>query len=257
MKKYKILSWNVNGLRAAYKKGFLDWFNSEKPDIMCLQETKAMKEQLAPELQEIEGYHSYFSSAEKKGYSGVAIYSKEKPIEVKHGIGIKKFDSEGRFLIVEYENFVLFNIYYPNGKARAERLQYKMDFYDAFLKYANKLKKAGKNIVVCGDVNTAHKEIDLARPKQNEKTSGFLPEEREWIDKFLDHGYLDTFRMFNDEPENYTWWDMVTRARDRNVGWRIDYFFASEGIKKNIDSAFIMADVMGSDHCPIGITLKI
>ena len=257
MKKYKILSWNVNGLRAAYKKGFLDWFNSEKPDIMCLQETKAMKEQLAPDLKEIKGYHSYFSSAEKKGYSGVAIYSKEKPIEVKHGIGIEKFDSEGRFLIAEYENFVLFNIYYPNGKARAERLQYKMDFYDAFLKYANKLKKAGKNIVVCGDVNTAHKEIDLARPKQNEKTSGFLPEEREWIDKFLDQGYLDTFRMFNDEPEKYTWWDMVTRARDRNVGWRIDYFFASESIKKNIDSAFIMADVMGSDHCPIGITLKI
>ncbi len=257
MNKYKILSWNVNGLRAAYKKGFLDWFNSEKPDIMCLQETKAMKEQLAPELQEIKGYHSYFSSAEKKGYSGVAIYSKEKPIEVKNGIGIEKFDSEGRFLIAEYENFMLFNIYYPNGKARAERLQYKMDFYDAFLKYVNKLKKAGKNIVVCGDVNTAHKEIDLARPKQNEKTSGFLPEEREWIDKFLDHGYLDTFRMFNDEPEKYTWWDMVTRARDRNVGWRIDYFFASESIKKNIDSAFIMADVMGSDHCPIGITLKI
>ena len=145
MKDYKLLSWNVNGLRAAYKKGFLDWFKTEMPDIMCLQETKAMKEQLPPDLQEMEGYHSYFSSAEKKGYSGVAIFSKEKPIEVKHGIGIKKFDSEGRFLIAEYKNFVLFNIYYPNGKARAERLQYKMDFYDAFLKYVNKLKKYGKN----------------------------------------------------------------------------------------------------------------
>ena len=256
MKKIRLLSWNVNGLRAAYKKGFLDWFNSEQPDIMCLQETKAMKEQLPSELQDVAGYHTYYSSAEKKGYSGVAVYSKEKPLDVKTGIGIEKFDSEGRFLILEYKNFVLFNIYYPNGKARAERLKYKMDFYEAFLEYANALKRKGKKIVVCGDVNTAHKEIDLARPKQNQKTSGFLPEEREWIDKFLNDGYLDTFRMFNDEPENYTWWDMVTRARERNVGWRIDYFFISESLKKNIESAFIMKDVMGSDHCPVGIELK-
>jgi exodeoxyribonuclease-3 len=254
MKKIRLLSWNVNGLRAAYKKGFLDWFNSEQPDIMCLQETKAMKEQLPSELQDVEGYHTHYSSAEKKGYSGVAVYSKEKPLDVKTGIGIEKFDSEGRFLILEYKNFVLFNIYYPNGKARAERLKYKMEFYEAFLDYANALKR--KNIVVCGDVNTAHKEIDLARPKQNQKTSGFLPEEREWIDSFLNAGYLDTFRMFNDQSENYTWWDMVTRARDRNVGWRIDYFFISEGLKKNIETAFIMKDVMGSDHCPVGIELK-
>ncbi|MBL1212356.1 MAG: exodeoxyribonuclease III [Ignavibacteriae bacterium] len=256
MKKIRLLSWNVNGLRAAYKKGFLKWFNSEMPDIMCLQETKSMKEQLPPELQDVEGYYTFYSSAERKGYSGVAVYSKEKPIDVKTGIGIEKFDSEGRFLILEYENFVLFNIYFPNGKARAERLKYKMDFYEAFLDYANKLKSKGKNIVVCGDVNTAHKEIDLARPKQNQKTSGFLPEEREWIDKFINSGYLDTFRMFNDEPENYTWWDMITRARDRNVGWRIDYFFISESLKNNIESAFIMKDVMGSDHCPVGIELK-
>ena len=255
MKKIRILSWNVNGIRAAYKKGFLDWFKKEKPDILCIQETKAHQEQLPDELLNIEGYHSYFSSAVKKGYSGVAIYSKIEPKSVKKGFGIEKFDSEGRILIAEYAGFTLFNIYYPNGKARQERLDYKMEFYEGFLKYVDKLKKKGKNIIVCGDVNTAHKEIDIARPKENEKISGFLPMEREWIDKFLSHGYLDTFRMFNQEPDNYTWWDLITRARERNVGWRIDYFYISESLKKKIKDAFIMSDVMGSDHCPIGIEI--
>jgi exodeoxyribonuclease-3 len=255
MKKIRILSWNVNGIRAAYKKGFLDWINKEKPDILCIQETKAQQEQLPDELINIEGYHSYFSSALRKGYSGVAIYTKPEPKSIKKGFGIEKFDSEGRILIAEYPEFILFNIYYPNGKASPERLHYKMEFYDAFLKYVDKLKKKGKNIIICGDVNTAHKEIDIARPKENEKISGFLPEEREWIDKFLSHGYLDTFRMFNQEPDNYTWWDQVTRARDRNVGWRIDYFYISENLKKKIKNAFIMPDVMGSDHCPIGIEI--
>ena len=255
MKKIRILSWNVNGIRAAYKKGFLDWLKKEQPDILCIQETKAHPEQLSDELLNVEGYHSYFSSAVKKGYSGVAIYSKLEPKSIKNGFGIEKFDSEGRILIAEYANFTLFNIYYPNGKARQERLDYKMEFYDAFLKYADKLKKKGKNIIVCGDVNTAHKEIDIARPKENEKISGFLPMEREWIDKFLSHGYLDTFRMFNQEPDNYTWWDQITRARERNVGWRIDYFYISESLKKKIKDAFIMSDVMGSDHCPIGIEI--
>lgn len=255
MKKIRILSWNVNGLRAVHKKGFLDWFNTEKPDILCLQETKAQEEQLPDEIRNIEGYHSFFSSAVKKGYSGVAIYTKQKPLTVKKGFGIEKFDSEGRILITEYPDYILINIYYPNGKAREERLRYKMDFYEAFLEFANKLKKKGKNIIICGDVNTAHKEIDLARPKANEKVSGFLPEEREWMDKFFSNGYLDTFRMFNQEPENYTWWDMVSRARDRNVGWRIDYFFISESLKSKIKDAFILSDVMGSDHCPIGIEI--
>jgi exodeoxyribonuclease-3 len=255
MKKIKILSWNVNGIRAIYKKGFLDWFKEEKPDILCIQETKAQQEQLPDDLINVEGYHSYFSSAVKKGYSGVAIYSKTEPESIKKGFGIEKFDSEGRILIAVYPEFTLLNIYYPNGKARQERLQYKMEFYDAFLKYVDKLKKKGINIIICGDVNTAHKEIDIARPKENEKISGCLPEEREWIDKFLSHGYLDTFRMFNQEPDNYTWWDQVTRARDRNVGWRIDYFYISENLKKKIKNAFIMPDVMGSDHCPIGIEI--
>jgi exodeoxyribonuclease-3 len=252
----KILSWNVNGIRAIYKKGFLDWFNKEKPDILCLQETKAMKEQLSEDLLDVNGYNSYFSSAERKGYSGTATYTNKQPVKISNGIGIKKFDNEGRFLVTEFDEFVLFNIYFPNGKAKKERLQYKMDFYDAFLKHLKKLLKQDKKIIICGDVNTAHKEIDLARPKANEKISGFLPEEREWIDKLLKTGFIDTLRVYNQKPEQYTWWDMMTRARERNVGWRIDYFFISENVKDNLINAFILPEVMGSDHCPVGIELK-
>ena len=257
MKKLRMLSWNVNGLRAAHKKGFLDWFGKEQPDIMCLQETKAQPEQLPDELREIEGYHVFYASAERKGYSGVALYSKLKPLKVTNGLGIARFDSEGRTIMAEYDNFVLFNIYYPNGKASKERLQYKLDFYDAFLEVADRLRKQKKNLIICGDVNTAHREIDLARPKENEKVSGFLPEERAWMDKFIEHGFLDTLRVFDDRGERYTWWDMKSRARDRNVGWRIDYFFVSESLRKNLKAGFIMADVLGSDHCPIGIELSI
>ena len=253
----RILSWNVNGIRAVHKKGFLDWFLKDDPDILCLQETKASEEQIPAEITELTGYHKYYSSAVKKGYSGVSIFTKEKPAEVKKGFGIEKFDSEGRTLIADYGKFKLFNIYYPNGKASEERLQYKLDFYDAFLEYADDLKNKGEKLVICGDVNTAHKEIDLARPKENEKVSGFLPVEREWIDKFLSHGYIDTFRLFNKEGENYTWWDYVTRARERNVGWRMDYFYISENLKDNLKSAFILPEVMGSDHCPIGIEIEI
>ncbi len=258
MKKLRLLSWNVNGIRAVYKKGFVDWFLKENPDILCLQETKASPEQLSDDLLNINGYKSYFSSSKiKKGYSGVAIYTKQEPIKVEHGFGIPKFDDEGRIVIAEFKEFVLINIYYPNGKASEERLKYKMDFYDAFLQYVEELKSKDKKLVICGDVNTAHKEIDLARPKENEKVSGFLPIEREWMDKFFAHGYVDTFRMFNDQPEQYTWWDMQTRARDRNVGWRIDYFFVSDNFKKNVKDAFILTDVMGSDHCPVGIEIEV
>lgn len=253
---YRLLSWNVNGIRAISKKGFLEWFKKENPDILCLQETKAHPEQLTDELKNMDGYESYFSSAEKKGYSGVVTYTNEKPINIQYGIGINKFDSEGRFIVTEFNDFILFNIYFPNGKASKERLQYKMDFYNAFLKHCKKLLKQGDKIVVCGDVNTAHEEIDLARPKENSATSGFLPEERKWIDKFISAGFIDTFRMFNKEPDNYTWWDMITRARERNVGWRIDYFYASENLKNNIKSASIHSTVMGSDHCPIELELK-
>lgn len=257
-KKLRLLSWNVNGIRAVYKKGFVDWFLKETPDVLCLQETKAHPEQLTDDLLNINGYKSYFSSSiVKKGYSGVAIYTKQEPVKVEHGFGIQKFDDEGRIIIADYKDFVLINIYYPNGKMSPERLQYKMDFYNAFLDYADKLVKKGKNLVICGDVNTAHKEIDLARPKENEKVSGFLPIEREWMDKFISHGYVDTFRMFNNQPEQYTWWDMQSRARERNVGWRIDYFFVSENFRNSVKNAFIMPEVMGSDHCPVGIELEI
>ncbi|MBN2403836.1 MAG: exodeoxyribonuclease III [Spirochaetes bacterium] len=255
MQKKKILSWNVNGIRAVHKKGMLLPLFDNKPDIVCLQETKAAEDQLPKELRNINGYHSYFTSAEKRGYSGVCIYTKEKPEKIEAGFGKETYDSEGRICIAYYPDFVVFNIYFPNGKASKDRLDYKMNFYDAFLKIADLLKNTGKNIIVCGDVNTAHTEIDLARPIENEGTSGFLPEERAWIDKLISHGYTDTFRMFIKEGGHYSWWDYKTRARERNIGWRIDYFFVSNNFKDKVKSAFILKDIMGSDHCPVGIEI--
>jgi exodeoxyribonuclease-3 len=252
----KILSWNVNGIRAVDRKGFFDWFSKEKPDVMCLQEIKAKPEQIPPHLKNTPNYQIFFNSAERPGYSGVATYSKKKPKEIKKGFGIEKFDKEGRTLILEFDNFTLFNIYFPNGKKDDIRLNYKLDFYDTFLGYADNLRAEGKNIVVCGDFNTAHKEIDLARPKENEKISGFLPVERAWIDTFIDHGYVDTFRAFNKEPNQYSWWSMRTAARERNIGWRLDYFFVNKEFLPKIKNAFILQKVMGSDHCPVGIEIE-
>jgi exodeoxyribonuclease-3 len=255
MKKVRILSWNVNGLRAILKKNFLQWFHQESPDILCLQETKVLASQLPPDVLHFPGYDFQLNAAERPGYSGVVTFSKEKPLSVKKGFG-GPFDNEGRILETEYPEFTLLNIYFPNGKSGEERLRYKMDFYAQALKYFMKLRKKGKKLVVCGDVNTAHKAIDLARPKQNEKISGFLPMEREWMDQWVAHGFIDTFRFFNREPNQYSWWDQITRARERNVGWRIDYHFASEDLKPCLENAFIMPQVMGSDHCPVGLTLK-
>jgi exodeoxyribonuclease III len=252
----KFISWNVNGLRAVHKKGFLEWISAARPDILCLQETKADKEQLPPVLREIEGYHAYFSSARRKGYSGVAVYASREPDKVDAGFGIETFDGEGRILAVFYPSFVLLNIYFPNGKASQERLDYKMAFYDACLDYLDALVARGLSPIVCGDVNTAHREIDLARPRENETVSGFLPVERAWIDRLIGRGYLDTLRMFDPSPGRYSWWDYKSGARDRNVGWRIDYFFAHQSLSPRIESAFILTDVMGSDHCPVGITLR-
>jgi exodeoxyribonuclease-3 len=256
MEEKRLLSWNVNGIRAIKGKGFLEWLYQESPDILCLQETKAQPDQLDADLKEPRGYHVYWAYPERKGYSGVAVYSREKPLNVRYDFGNSGIDIEGRVIIAEYPGFTLFDVYFPNGKAGPERLNYKMTFYDTFLEYADALKAEGKKLVICGDVNTAHKEIDLARPKENSKVSGFLPEERAWIDKFVAHGYLDTFRRFHKEPNQYTWWDMKSGARERNVGWRIDYFFISENLLSSVTGAFIMPEVMGSDHCPIGITLK-
>ncbi len=251
----EILSWNVNGLRAVMKKGFIDFLSSENPDIICLQETKTSEAPI--ELYQADSYRMYFASGEKKGYSGVAILTKEKPLSVEKGFGGTRFDGEGRTLIADYGKFVLMNIYFPNGKASKERLDYKMGFYDAFLDYADSLRAQGRKIIVCGDVNTAHEERDIARPKENSKVSGFLPDERAWMDRLEAHGYVDTFRMFNQEGSHYTFWDMVTGARARNVGWRIDYFYVSDDLKNDVNDAFIMPEVMGSDHCPIGIKLDV
>ncbi len=251
-----IVSWNVNGIRAIEKKGFLDWLQKESPDICCIQETKAHPEQLSQKILQPKGYTTYWSSAEKKGYSGVAIYSKEKPKLVKNGFGIEKFDNEGRTLFAEFENFILFNVYFPNGGAGSKRLDYKMNFYGDFLKMLIKLEKKQKRIIICGDVNTAHQEIDLARPKQNEKNTGFLQKERAWITKLLKNGFIDTFRVFEDKPGHYSWWDYKTRARETNVGWRIAYFFITANLLSNLKKASIYSDVLGSDHCPIGITIS-
>lgn len=254
---YKLLCWNVNGIRAAAKKGFLDWFKRESADIVCLQETKAQKEQLETTLVEVEGYTSHWCSAERKGYSGVATYTRRPPVDVRNGFAIPRFDAEGRVLVTEFPEFSLFNVYFPNGKRDQQRLDYKMDFYESILKHWESLRKKGKRLVICGDYNTAHHEIDIARPKENEKVSGFLRMERDWMDKLVARGYVDVFRKRNpDKRDQYSWWDMMTRARERNVGWRIDYFFVTDDLLPHAKDAWICADVMGSDHCPVGLELK-
>ena len=252
----KLFSWNVNGIRAVAKKGFLDWLNHEQPDILCLQETKAYEEQVPEELLKEHGYHTFWHSAERAGYSGVATYTKTESLYVQNGLGIERFDAEGRVLITEHENFLLYNIYFPNGQRDQERLDYKLDFYNDLLEILDEQVASGINVVVGGDWNTAHTEIDLANPKANSKTSGFLPEERDWIDKYIEHGYVDTFRLFHPEPERYSWWTYRYGARARNVGWRIDYFFVNEGFTDQIIDADIHAEVMGSDHCPIALELE-
>jgi len=251
-----ILSWNVNGIRAAGRKGFLEWLHSESPDILCVQETKAHPEQLDDNLLQPRGYHAYWNYPEARGYSGVATFTKEEPLSIKNGFGIEEFDVEARTIITKFPEFILFNVYFPNGKKDEARLKYKLKFHDEFLDYTDSLKAQGKKCIICGDYNTAHKEIDIARPKENENKSGFLPVERGWMDKLVAHGYVDTFRHFNKEPHQYTWWDLKTGARERNVGWRIDYFFVTENLLPSVTGAFIMPEVMGSDHCPIGIVLR-
>ena len=203
------------------------------------------------------GYFSYFCSGDKKGYGGVALFSREEPKSVEFTLGIDGLDDEHRAIVADYGDFLLFNVYFPNGKASKERLDYKLKFYDLFLNHIDQLKDKGVKIVICGDINTAHKEIDLARPKANQKISGFLPEERAWMDRLVAHGFLDTFRIFHPEEGQYSWWDLKTRARERNVGWRIDYFFISDNLKDKIRSAFILKEVKGADHCPVGIELLV
>jgi exodeoxyribonuclease-3 len=247
----KILSWNVAGLRAAHKKGFLEWLRKEDPDILCLQETKARPEQLPEALRSVLGYRVYFHSAEKPGYSGVAVYTKKAPVSVNRVLGEARFDSEGRMLELDFGEFVLFNVYFPNAGRELSRLAYKLDFNELLFKQMQK----HRNVVLAGDLNVAHKAIDLARPDSNEGSPGFTKEERAFADRLVQSSYIDTFRVFNKEPGHYTFWDMFTRARERNVGWRIDYFFVSSSLKSLVKRAFIMPEVMGSDHCPVGVEI--
>ena len=252
----KLFSWNVNGVRAIEKKGFLDWMSSELPDVLCIQEIKAKFEQLPDTLQNIDGYYSYWHSADKLGYSGVATFCREEPLHVQYGLGIEKYDQEGRVLITEFENFLLYNIYFPNGQKDEFRLQYKLDFYNDLLVILNDQVESGNNVIVAGDWNTAHQPIDLANPKANEKYSGFLPVERAQLDEYVEHGYVDSFRLFHDEPNRYSWWTYRHGARERNIGWRIDYFFTNQEFANQIANADIHDNVMGSDHCPISLELS-
>ena len=247
----KIISWNVNGLRAIMKKNFLDYISSEHPDILCIQESKLQEEQIPEELAELAEYQQYWSFAEKKGYSGTAIFSRRKPLSIE--TGLDDDDPEGRTIIADYGEFVLINCYFPNGKMSDERLAFKLQFYDKMLDKMDSIVKSRKNIIVCGDYNTAHKEIDLKNPKANEKDSGFLPIERAWLDKLVEHNYVDTFRYFDPGPDQYSWWSYRFGARKRNAGWRIDYFWVNEKFIDKLSSAFIQQSIMGSDHCPVGI----
>ena len=254
----RIVSWNVNGIRAVANKGFADSIKAMDADIIGIQETKAQIDQLGPEITELEGYKSWFYSAERKGYSGTALYSRIEPEDVTFGLGTDEFDHEGRTICADFGKFVLFNIYFPNGGRGDDFVKFKLRFYDCFLDRVRDLESKGREVICCGDVNTAHKEIDLSNPKANSKISGFLPEERVYMDHFAEAGLTDTFRMlYPDKPECYTWWSYKTAARERNVGWRIDYFFATKGLLSSVKESNMMSTVMGSDHCPVYLDLNI
>jgi exodeoxyribonuclease-3 len=253
----KIITYNVNGIRAAVKKGFLDWLKSENPDIICIQETKAQNDQIPVfEFTEL-GYHTYISSAQKKGYSGVAILSKTPAKNFEIGIGEEKFDSEGRLIKLDFENFIIVNAYHPSGSSGDVRQDFKMEWLDEFYKFSNKLKDNSPNLIMCGDYNICHREIDIHDPVRNKNNSGFLPEEREWMTKYLDSGFIDSFRFINPEPHNYSWWSYRANARANNKGWRIDYNMVADNLKENIKNAEILSDVYHSDHCPVKLEIEL
>ncbi|MFX0183946.1 MAG: exodeoxyribonuclease III [Candidatus Hodarchaeota archaeon] len=251
----ELLSWNVNGLRACLKKGFIEWVRQRSPDILCIQETKAQPNQISFSL-ELPDYQTYWKSAQKKGYSGVAVLTKRKPLSISTELGKAEFDREGRFLQLELEDFYLINLYFPNAQRELKRIDFKLRFNEFFLSYIEKIRKK-KHLIFCGDFNVAHKEIDLKNPKENQNNAGFSPKEREWFTKLIQHGYIDTFRKFHPNVEGeYTWWTYRYNARKRNIGWRIDYFIINQEFQNRLESAFILKDVIGSDHAPVGITIK-
>ena len=252
----KILSYNVNGIRAALNKGFAEWLSSADPDVVCLQETKALEDQVNTDLFEKMGYQHFWHSAQKKGYSGVAILTKTNPLNVQKGTGIEHMDFEGRVIRADYENVSVISLYLPSG-TNLDRLEHKFKFMDDFQGYIDALKKNHPRLVICGDYNICHRAIDIHDPVRNKNVSGFLPEERQWIDKFMNNGFVDSFRHLNPEPHQYSWWSYRANARNNNKGWRIDYNMVSENLKKNIKSAYLLPDAKHSDHCPVGVELEL
>lgn len=252
----RLVSWNVNGIRAAIRNGFWEWLVADSPDILCLQETRITHTQLTPELRKPPGYHAYWHHADRKGYSGVATFCRSEPLSVRQGFGQLSFDAEGRVLITQHQGFTLVNAYFPSGRRGHERVEFKIKFYDALLAFCGGLRAEGQHLVICGDFNTAHQSIDLARPQQNARTSGFLPEERVALDRWLADGYVDVFRQHHADAVEYTWWTYRFNARARNIGWRIDYFLLAEELTARAEDARILGDVLGSDHCPIELWLS-
>lgn len=252
----KITTWNVNGIRAAVKKGALIWAQSQNMDVFCLQEVKAQREQLPAVEGDLPGYQCYWNAAQRPGYSGVAVYTRQEPLAVEYGLGDDRFDHEGRVIRLRFPGFWLYNIYFPNGGRGQERVDFKLDFYACLLEQCDQLHAAGERLVITGDFNTSHREIDLAHPKTNQTTSGFLPEERVWIDHYLAHGFVDIYRELYPERVQYTWWTFITNARARNVGWRLDYFLISQAMLEQTQDVIIHDEVLGSDHCPVTLVLK-
>jgi exodeoxyribonuclease-3 len=250
----KIMSFNANGIRSAANKGFFEWMLTQRPDVLCLQETKAQEHQLAPEVQQLPGYYSYFHDAEKKGYSGVAVYCKREPDRVRMGLGWPDIDAEGRFLQVDFGALSVISLYLPSGSSSPERQAVKFDFMARFMPVLKKLRRSRRDYIICGDWNIAHKAIDLKNWRNNQKNSGFLPEERAWMDEVLDKlGWVDAFRVVNQAPEQYTWWSNRGRAREKNVGWRIDYQIVSPRLKEAVRSAVIYKEQRFSDHAPLSM----
>ena len=251
----KITTWNVNGIRAALGKGLKEWVLQQSPDMMCLQEIKAKTEQLSAEQMDFPGYGISWNPAERPGYSGVATMCRRQPEQVALGLGVERFDVEGRVIRTRHPGFFLYNIYFPNGQRGHDRVEYKLDFYARLLEICDELHAAGEKVIITGDFNTAHMPIDLARPDENQETSGFLPEEREWVDRFLAHGFVDAYRVLYPEKVQYTWWTYRMGARQRNIGWRIDYFLVSAALMPSVKDVIIHDDVTGSDHCPVSLLL--